>query len=269
MNKQCIVNFACNGRENYIKGSERMVKSAIDSGLSDTDFLLYLPEVEQSNVIKTVNNNEVFIFNRFPQSAEFGVCPQHKDAPYAFKSYAIQEAIDKGYERIMWLDSSIVITRNINHYLKLLEEVGVILFDNPGCPEATWTSDECLEIMGCSNDLAKTFFQIDAAIMLFDFTTKKANEFFNEYFKYCRESKCLQDYKVSCREEFRAHRHDQAVGSYIGRIKHYINPLNYGAWCYWHEFANGSFSATFTKTGIQIPSDDIFRIIKERLNGRN
>jgi hypothetical protein len=250
MNKQCIVNFACNGRENYIKGSERMVKSAIDSGLSDTDFLLYLPEVEQSNVIKTVNNNEVFIFNRFPQSAEFGVCPQHKDAPYAFKSYAIQEAIDRGYERIMWADSSTYFLKNPEPYFKISEDIGVVLFDNPGCPEAVWTSDDCLEHMGCDKEFAKTFWECDAFVIIFDFSRPIAKEVFSKYFEHSRCGICLKGLSGSTREEFKAHRHDQAVLSYFAKIN-YVNHINYGAWSYYNQdILDGKFNPTFLKLGI-------------------
>lgn len=254
--KRIICNFASKGREVYIKGSQRLLDSMNMAGI-DADLLICSPDSLPDSQDVEDNGRTVYLRNRMPTTKEFGECPPHSTHPYAFKSYIIQEARDMGYEKIMWADSSCVFLKDAEPYWHLASEIGVVTLDNPGCPEATWTADDCLEHMGCDPEFAKTFFEIDAYMIIFDFTSLAVNHpdsnlishtIFNKYFEHSRDGICLIGAKGSTRPDFKAHRHDQSIISYF--IKAYnVHPLNYGVWCYAHEVGI-KFNPTFVKAGI-------------------
>lgn len=103
--------------------------------------------------------------------------------------------------------------------------------------------------MGCSVEFARTFFEIDAFVMLFDFTNIITNLFFDKYFEHSRDGICLKGVGGSLRPDFKAHRHDQSIASYWAKIFN-ILPINYGGWCYAHEVGK-KFNPTFVKAGIE------------------
>jgi hypothetical protein len=265
--KRILVNFASGGRELYLFGSQRLCDSATIVGL-DADIMICSPDLRQDAVVQVAENTTVYLNKRMPISKEFGECPSHQDAPYAFKSYVIQEARDMGYERVMWGDSSLLFLKNPEPYWKIADETGVVLMDNPGCPESFWTSDDCLEHMGCSFEFAQTFYQLEAFTMIFNFNYPIANELFTEYFKHSRDDICLRGASGSTRPEFRAHRHDQSILSYFAK-KLNVLPLNHGAWAYdVPQILEGKWNPTFGKIGIVYPWEwqkHIERNIKEGL----
>lgn len=240
--KNCIVSFFEQGREDYYHMTERLINS-IYTNKVNADVIIFSPHIEENSVIPMKDTEcTLYLEKGYPKSFIYGECQVHKEQPYLFKSYAIQVARERGYDKVVWADSSIVIMNDMSHYFKLLEEIGVIVMDNPGCPISFYTADDCLDKMGCPrNEMA---FEIDAAIMLFDFNSEKANTVFDEYFSFCRDGVCLRGESGSDRIEFKAHRHDQSIMSYIIR-KHYINPINYGAWCYANNL--DKFKPTFVK----------------------
>lgn len=248
-NKRIVVNFASIGRENYLVGSQRLLDS-MDENHVRADLLVCSPNLDAEADYES-GGRMVYLRNRYPKSKEYGDCPTHQEAPYAFKAFIIQEALDMGYKKILWADSSCIFLRNLETYWQLSEELGVILLDNPGCPEATWTADDCLQHMGCDPEFAKTFFEIDAFMMLlnFDAIPSIAQTLFDRYFTHSRDSICLKGIQGSLRPDFKAHRHDQSIMSYFAKINN-VHPLNYGAWCYAHE-AGVHFDPTFIKCGIQ------------------
>jgi len=261
--KRCIINFFSRGREEYRLGTERLITSALKVQF-DGDILVWSPDFTQEGDI----DEKIFTFKGYPNTEKYGECKPHKEEPYQFKSYCFQKALEMGYEKILWCDSSVMLFRNPDHYFKLANEVGVVLFDNQGCLESVYTSDDCLNTMGCSYEYANSFFQIDAAIMLLDFTFWKTQLFFDDYIKYCSDGICLNGKSGSTRPEFSAHRHDQSVASYIAR-KHYINPINYGAWAYFGDSGvqtEKKYRPTFAKVGIQLPMNLIESILPMEVN---
>jgi hypothetical protein len=246
--KRVIVNFFSQGRENYKKGSERLVQTIV-SNYVNTDIMIFSPDFMIDSVQQLPGNITLYTYSGYPTTKKYGLCKPHKEEPYLFKSALIQFAREAGYESVLWCDSSIMLFKNPEHYFELAKEIGVVLFDNPGCPEATWTSDDCLNQLGCDPEYAKTFFEIDAACMLFNFSTDKANEFFDEYLQYCNDGICLNGKSGSTRPDFKAHRHDQSIASYLVK-KHYINTINYGGWTYGNDAYSHKFNPTFVKLGI-------------------
>lgn len=231
--KKAIVNFYSKGRENYEYGTKRLLES----------------------IQKVEFDCDTFIFNNSIPACKYGECKHHKEAPYQFKSFAIQYVREQGYKQICWLDSSIVLNKNPIHHFDLASETGVVVYENKKYIEGfgnltqdKWTNDTCLNILGCSIDEAKTANQLDAGMMIFDFTTDIGNKVFDDYFFYCRIPEALKDDNITMRPEFKAHRHDQSILTHIVKVKYNLFPLNYGTWCYWEE--RDSYNPTFMKVGM-------------------
>lgn len=256
MNKRCIINFFSTGREDYQRGTERLISCVLTHNM-DVDVIVHSPDfTEDAEIIR--KQSKITMIKGYPITQKYGEGKPHSEAPYQFKAYCFQHALELGYKEILWCDSSIVILKNPEHYWKLAEEIGVILFDNQGCLESTWTSDDCLNQMGCDPEYAKTFFQCDAGIMMLNFNNPKTNIVFDEYMKYCNDGICLKGASGSTRPDFTAHRHDQSVISYIAK-KNYINFINYGGWVYGGDpgVKEGRFNPTFAKLGIRVPASEI------------
>jgi len=245
-NKRCIVNFFSEGRENYQYGSERLVETIRQVAKCKVDIIIFSPDFTLDQV-QEFEFGTLFIKKGYPKSKLLGECPSHYEQPYLFKAFGIQVAKEMGYEQILWCDSSVLLLKDPEPYFELSKELGVITFDNQGCIEATFTSDDCLEQLGCSVEYARTFFQISAGILLFNFNVKKAVDLFDEYLKFGLDGICLRGVSGSTREDFRAHRHDQSILSYLIR-KYDISPINYGGWCYGQDYLK--YKATFAVVGM-------------------
>ena len=243
-NKRCLVNFFSKGREDYKKGTERLIESIKKLGI-EIDILVYSPDF--GGAVQTFSFGTVTSIHGYPNTLKYGLCPNHNSAPYLFKAFIIQSAREMGYETILWCDSSIILNKNPEHYFELVKETGIVTFDNIGNYEATWTSDDCLQQLGCSVEYARTFFQIEAAILLFNFNNVVTNELFEEYIKYGLDGICLKGLSGSTREDFKGHRHDQSVLSYLIR-KYKKNPIDYGGWA--TKIDLGDCNPTFLKIGI-------------------
>lgn len=231
MKNKCIVSYFSQGREDYRTGCVRMLESLSNYGFNG-DALIYSPDFTDEDINKYynfVNGGEIIPIKGMPTTEKYGVCPPHSTHPYAFKAYCIQNALERGYKKIGWLDCSVVALHSIDILFELANYTGLITFDNQGCCENTWTSDDCFQQMGI-NPADATYFQIDAAMLFWDFNKEKAVQIFEEYMKYCNDGISLKGVSGSKRPEFNAHRHDQSILSALVR-KYYLNPLNYGFWC--------------------------------------
>lgn len=252
--KRCIVNVwsSINSRENYKKGSERMVQSAIENKFIG-DFLIFSPEYEYSGAILSYNNNcncNKYMFKNWGYSNKYGTALSHKEAPHQFKSYVIQFARESGYDQIMWCDSSTIFLKNPDKYFDLAKEIGVVTFDADNANEAEWTSDLSLELMECSIDYAKNISQISSGVMIFDFRREITNIIFDDFIKYCSNPDICNG-NGSKRPEFKEHRHDQSIMSYVIR-KHGAYPLTYGGYMWGGDLEKvKKYSPTFLNYGIE------------------
>lgn len=79
--------------------------------------------------------------------------PSHNDNPYAFKIFAFQEAFNRGYKNVMWLDSSFWAVKNPIELFDIIVEKGLYTF-RTGYNCAQTCSDAVLEYAGFSRDEA-------------------------------------------------------------------------------------------------------------------
>lgn len=95
-------------------------------------------------------------------------CEPHSVIPYKFKPYAIQKAIDMGYELILWCDSPIYAKKPLNDLMNHIEKYGYIFFDNIGHSLGDWSKDSTLSHFGLTRDQAWSIKSIMACCMGFN-----------------------------------------------------------------------------------------------------
>ncbi len=181
--KDLIITLAVNGRENYTERLEGLINS--------------LGEWQ----------GDIRVYKEFP-----AWCRPHSEIPYAFKYDLIERAKDDGYERIFWLDSimRLIPGKNISELLDKAPH-GIVAFHNLGHDLEKYINNTAirnLEIPSLEG-LKQTW----GGALFFDFTKDICNYLFSELMGQIKKGSFNED--DTKRENFIAHRHDQAVISYL------------------------------------------------------
>ena len=145
------------------------------------------------------------VFMGFNSYDQIG-CKPHNVIPYQFKPYAIQAAIDKGADIVLWCDSPIHAVKYLSPVFEFIEEYGYMFFNNIGHPLGKWTNQKCLDWFGYTREQANEIYQIMACCMGFDFRQEYVRNLFADYYRY---SEALYPGPWS------EHRHDQTVMSFL------------------------------------------------------
>jgi hypothetical protein len=168
-------------------------------------------------------NHEEHIHNNCPyhKSDDLNLVAQGKVVPYAFKAWAIMEALKKGYENIIWMDSAIYATKPLNDFIKYIEDNGYVFFDNIGFSIGDYTSDACLNKFNWTRQEAFENKMIMACLMGFNSKNHDAVEFIKRYFEAATDGVSFPgswhntNGEVSSDMRVKGHRHDQSVASII------------------------------------------------------
>lgn len=190
--KNCIVSFA-NSKGNYVKALSRLHESLRNN--FDGDFLGFINESSIGS-------------------------PLHSENPYAFKVYAIMKAIDAGYRKILYVDSSCFAVANVSPAFDEISNNG-FLFQFAGHYAGEWTNDYTLSYFGVKRDDAMSMPMIGNAGMLgLNFDMEEPNEFFKRW-KVAMENGCFKgrwnnnDKTESQDERCKGARHDMSSSSII------------------------------------------------------
>lgn len=256
---KAIVNVFSEGRENYKKGSERMVSSAISSGY-DGDIITFSPQIDENVSMETGNGGTFYAYKGWPYNQKYGQCLPHEQASHQFKSFIIQFAKEKGYDQVMWCDCPVVFMKNPQKYFDLAEEIGVVLFNSEGGFEAEWTSDIQLELMGCSIEFARMINQCYSGVMIYDFRREFTNKVFDDFMRYSLNKDICNGFGGSKREEFIAPRNDQSIISYVIR-KYGGYTLSYGGYIWVGDIGKlRKYSPTFINYGIENNIEELYAL---------
>jgi len=144
---------------------------------------------------------------------------EHNDVPYFFKFTMIQLAREKGYTEIYWLDSSLVLHKDITGLAS-----PIMAFDNLGHPLSKYISDQAVVNLNCITYLSDIK-QIWGGAIAFNFEHPITLVIYKEILEQVELGSFNEG--TSNRNEFVAHRHDQAVMSVIFH-QHKIYLLPYG-----------------------------------------
>lgn len=205
-----ICSFASGGRENYNKMLLRLIDSCVEHWHGD--MLIYSPdhwldEYEGFNIRKG-----------WPQPKGIKSLT-HSEMPYQFKTALIQEALEMGYERIIWLDSSMQLKKDLTPLFDGIN--GMTFFENLGHPTWKYISDTALVMLkndGYLSDASKhqdiiNVPQVWGGAFALNFSKIGTSSFFNNLKEYSLNGSFKDS--GSRRPGFITHRHDQAVMSVI------------------------------------------------------
>lgn len=136
-------------------------------------------------------------------------CPLHSNTPYAFKMYAIKAALDKGYSKVLWLDSSMYLIRDLSMIWDELESFGYCLQSAGTANLKDWINDDALKTFGVPRWAVDGVTMYAGAMMGFDMMNDKAKMLFE-----------LMKTNIECfKGGWKDHRHDQSIGSLIAFMK--------------------------------------------------
>jgi hypothetical protein len=201
MVKKAIVNLV-SPIERYLQGQKRLIDSfvSVDNGSNEYHFLHFVGEESVGS-------------------------PLHKDNPYAFKIYAINNLRSQGYEQILWLDASIVFVKHFKPIFDWIEEKG-FFFEHCGHSVGHWCNEQTLNYFGITREQGFAMPMFSAGFTGLDFTNPKAVEFFNRW-----EKSMLDGYFKGSWDD---HRHDLTCASVIanqmGMVKDFSGGGNYFAY---------------------------------------
>lgn len=148
----------------------------------------------------------------------------HKDMPYQFKVALIQKAIELGYERIIWLDSSMQLKKDLTPLLDN-SKTGVVTFHNLGHPLHKYISDEALLLLGVQHSETIDKPQIWGGAFMLNIGKFFAYNFFQSL-KYYSINGSFKN-GTSNKSGYVAHRHDQSVMSVLLSFRVMTNDEEY------------------------------------------
>lgn len=101
------------------------------------------------------HDNVCIFFDRLPPGS-----PTHEEQPYAFKLFALRQAVRHGAKSVLWMDSSIVVLRPLEPLWNLLEQQGYWFSKNYDYNQGQFCNDEALAIMGVTREEAFSIPQV-------------------------------------------------------------------------------------------------------------
>ena len=144
--------------------------------------------------------------------------PTHAENPYAFKIYAIEEAVRRGATTIIWMDSSTVILRDLRPLWELIEKQGYWFSRNYGYNNAQFTSDEALGIMGITAGDAAFIPHVVASCFGLDMSSGTAREFMYRWKRLAEDGAFRGDrgdLSGTGEKPYYGHRNDQSCASQV------------------------------------------------------
>lgn len=199
MSKPLIISFASKGREDYLKMSETLYRSVKEHWKYDYLFYTMDGNRDEFDGMKLTQITEL------PQPSTWH-CNPHSVTPYQFKFGLIDHAREMGYDKIIWLDSSISLAKCP---LKLLEQSnkGIMAFHNLGHEIENHYSQRCVHLF--DEQWSWNAPQTWGGCVGFDFSKDKTIDIFKEIIRYSEWG------AFSNQEGYPNHRHDQTVMSVV------------------------------------------------------
>jgi len=184
--KHCIVNVATGS--NNVRGQKRLGQSLRKHGYQG-DFLKWT--------------------DSYPARS-----PTHQQVPYAFKFYALMEAIRRGYDTILWLDASFWAVKDPMEVLRVIDARGYALW-LCGFSVGQWTKDAALPKLGITREEAFNIPLIMGGAIGISIRDRRALDFTTDMFRYATDGVTFpgawdnKNQQVSTDPRVRGHRHDQ------------------------------------------------------------
>lgn len=136
---------------------------------------------------------------------------------YNVKAAAFDEAIQKGYDHIMWLDASVWALKDPMTVFDKISSVGHFTVKN-GFNGAQICSDKCLEYFGVDRNTAESYPSCAAGLMGFNLRNQRSKDFMDKWLKACQDGMfegSHQHDNQSTDPRFMFYRHDQSCATII------------------------------------------------------
>jgi hypothetical protein len=205
---KCIVSFSSFGRENYPKGQLRLIRSIKESGWNGGIIIQSFDGYVDEYLGVKIELGE------YPSSKLLNRKENHASVPYFFKPELIQIARERGYNQVIWCDSTILVHKDPSDCLEHASIHGVAAFENIGHPLKHYCSDLCVIHQGITEKDLEQIPQIMACCVVFDFENKNGQDVFKRWLEASTDGVSFQNYG-SKRDGFITHKHDQAVLSIL------------------------------------------------------
>jgi hypothetical protein len=150
------------------------MKRAVVS-FANNQYLSKLERLKES--LKGKTDADIITFTEYEQIG----CKPHSEIPYQFKPYAIQAAINMGYDSILWCDSPIVAIKDVSPVFEYIEKHGYVFFNNVGHPLGKWSHDKALSYYGKTREEAMNIKQTMQCCFGLNMNDDNAKRFFDEY----------------------------------------------------------------------------------------
>lgn len=202
--KRAIVNVAT---DRYVPGQRRLA-----SMVTDADLLIWTDAMPPN-------------------------CPPHKVTPYAFKPFAMAEALGRKYDAAIWVDACVVPVAPLADLWTHIEREGY-WFPNNGWNTGQWCADSALEPLGITRAESFGIPHMVATAMGLDLRNARTLEFLHLWLEQARDGRAFRGPwrndvgEASGDSRVLGHRHDQTVASVIAwRLgMRFINPPKFFAY---------------------------------------
>lgn len=141
--------------------------------------------------------------------------PMHSENPYAFKIYAFEEALQKGFTHILWLDSSVYAIADIMPLFDYINDNNIFAF-RTGYNCAQSCNDRILQHCGITRDEAENVVEYATGCVGLNFDNPDARNLFARWSSYMHAGMfkgSRQHDNQSSDSRFMFHRQDQSAFS--------------------------------------------------------
>lgn len=205
--KPVIVSIASLGRENYNEAQLNMIKSCVRAGW-DGDYMLRSVDGYCDNYMGVPIR-----LGSWPYTRKKGISWSHENMNYQFKPFAVQEALEAGYRKIIWMDSTCRMLLNPGPLWVIAKERGILAWNNLGHPVLPYATDTAIKNLGETPSSLEGVKQIMACCIMFDMDAPLTEQMFDRWLESSLDNSFHPD--ETSRPGFIAPRHDQVTMSII------------------------------------------------------
>jgi hypothetical protein len=207
MKDKVIVSMASLGREDYREAQLNLIKSCVKAEW-DGDYLMRCLDGYCDEYLGV----KIHLLN-WPRNKKYGISWSHANMNYQFKPFAVQEAREAGYNKIIWMDSTCRMIANPEPLWDVVAERGILAWNNLGHPVLPYTTDTAMRNLGQTVESLQGMPQIMACCMMFDFNHPQTAQIFERWVESSLDNSFHPD--GTNRPGFIASRHDQVTMSIL------------------------------------------------------
>lgn len=157
----------------------------------------------QIESIRTVYRDAELLYwvNEYP-----GESKPHLESLYGFKVHAVMQALERGYEKIIWMDSACILLTEVDPWWKICEDKGVLAVRDDNALSGT-ISTKAMEYYG--NPDITGMHLVGGSLYVFDFAMPMCQKIF-DHWKQAEADGIFGSQKEAASEQINGHRHDES-----------------------------------------------------------